>query len=557
MSTTPVIPLDRFLRYSELSSLLQGLAAAYPELMSIEAIGVSHEGRDIWLVTITDSSTGSHADKPAHWVDANIHSVELTASVAALALIERLLSGFGTDDTVTRAVKTRTFYVVPRVNPDGAELAMADNPRYLRSSVRMWPWADGHRNPGLHMEDIDGDGRVLQMRVIDPHGPFTTHPDDDRVMIPIPIDGNVGDRQRYRVYAEGRIDHFDGYTVPRAPGPQRLDLNRNWPAGWGTNIPGSGDFPGSEPEVAALIKAIASRPNICGTNAFHTSGGVLLRPSSTKPDGQLPPMDVWTWTRLGERMNELTGYPVHGLFDDFTWDKNDVMAGAADDWSYEHLGVFAWTTEFWDIVHAATGTRATTDIWYVGPTPDQNLAILKWVLEQCPQYFVDWHTFDHPELGSVELGGLDWMHCITNPPPSHLPAEVRPHADANIAQALAAPELTIGHTGCVFLGTDTWRIDIGLANIGWLPTYVSAHAEKTRLVRPIVVEITGAEVIGGPGRMEVGQLEGAYAWRFDGTDGTPDRSITSFVVRASAGVTVSVSASHQRAGRSTAAITIG
>ena len=39
-------------------------------------------------------------------------------------------------------------------------------------------------------------------------------------------------------------------------------------------MPGSGDHPLSEPEIDALVRAIVARPNICGYNAFHTSGGV-------------------------------------------------------------------------------------------------------------------------------------------------------------------------------------------------------------------------------------------------------------------------------------------
>ena len=72
-------------------------------------------------------------------------------------------------------------------------------------------------------------------------------------------------------------------------------MNRNFPAGWGTNVRGSGDHPLSEPEIDALVSAIVARPNICGYNAFHTSGGVLLRPSSIAADSTLPPMDVWVY----------------------------------------------------------------------------------------------------------------------------------------------------------------------------------------------------------------------------------------------------------------------
>ena len=133
--------------------------------------------------------------------------------------------------------------------------------------------------------------------------------------------------------------------------------------------------------------------------------GCLLRPSSTQPDSALPPQDLWVWKQLGEQGTSLTGYPVHSVYEDFTWDKADVMSGAADDWAYEHLGVFSWTTEFWDAVFAATGTKQSTDFWYFGPTDEQALAVLRWVDEHAPDQFVDWYPFEHPQLGPLELGG--------------------------------------------------------------------------------------------------------------------------------------------------------
>ena len=180
---------------------------------------------------------------------------------------------------------------------------------------------------------------------------------------------------------EGTIEDFDGFDVPSAPAPEGLDLNRNYPAGWGTSVPGAGDHPLSEPEIDALVRAIVARPNICGFNAFHTSGGVILRPSSTKPDSKLPPGDVWTWKQLAAIGTELTGYPSHSVYEDFTWDPTETMSGASDDWAYEHLGIFGWTTEFWDIVHAATGEKQSTHFWYTGPTDAERLAVLRWLDE--------------------------------------------------------------------------------------------------------------------------------------------------------------------------------
>ena len=63
------IALDRFYRYAELTELVHALARERPDLVAIESIGKSHEGRDIWVLAITNAATGAAGDKPAFWVD--------------------------------------------------------------------------------------------------------------------------------------------------------------------------------------------------------------------------------------------------------------------------------------------------------------------------------------------------------------------------------------------------------------------------------------------------------------------------------------------------------
>jgi hypothetical protein len=546
---------DRFLRYDELTAELHAMAAEHPDLLQVESIGRSHEGRDLWLATVTDRGSGPHDAKPAQWVDANIHATEVTGSVAALYLLHRLVTGFGDDDAVTSALRSRTFYVVPRVNPDGAELALADHPRLLRSSVRRWPWQDGHVPPGLDEGDVDGDGRILTMRVPDPHGAWRAHPDEPRLLTRRRPD-EPGGEGCYRLLREGRLRHHDGFTIPTPNTQEGLDLNRNFPAGWGQEVPGPGDFPGSEPEILALMAAVVARPNVCGYNAYHTSGGVLLRPSSSRPDRELPPVDVRTWTKLGRRCTELTTYPVHSVYEDFTWDPSKVMSGAADDWAYEHLGIYSWTTEYWDVIAAATDQRAHTDIWVTGPTPEQELAVLRWADEHHPgEMFVEWHPFDHPQLGPIELGGWDWMRSWTNPPSGQLEAEVAPHAEFAVFQALAAPALEVLLADAQRLGEGTWRVRAGIANTGWLPTTVTERARAKSLVLPAVVELTGPaglEVLDPPARREFGQLAGRSELELGSdrtNDGTADRALVTWTVRAPADTEVLIGARHQRAGR--------
>ena len=76
----PDIQFDRYYRYDDLTRLLHAYAAEFPNLVKVGSIGKSYEGRDIWLVTITNFSTGPAEEKPALWADGNIHASEVSPS---------------------------------------------------------------------------------------------------------------------------------------------------------------------------------------------------------------------------------------------------------------------------------------------------------------------------------------------------------------------------------------------------------------------------------------------------------------------------------------------
>src|ERR1041384_1819108 len=165
----PKVRFDRFYRYSELTRLLKDYAKEYPELIRLESIGKSHEGREVWLITATNFKSCADTEKPAFWVDGNIHASEVTASAAALYLIQALVTKYKRDENITRALDTRAFYIVPRVNPDGAEWALADKPKIIRSSTREYPYADDPMVGLMFGEDLGGHRRVHQMRIEDPN----------------------------------------------------------------------------------------------------------------------------------------------------------------------------------------------------------------------------------------------------------------------------------------------------------------------------------------------------------------------------------------------------
>ena len=559
----PDVRFDRFYRYEELTEILRAWAQERPGLFRLDSIGSSYDGREIWLCTLTNFQTGSDLEKPAFLIEANIHSIEVTGTTAALHLIERLLSGHGDDERVTRLLDSRTFYVVPRLNPDGPELALAERPRFIRSSTRPWPLAE--EVDGLHEEDLDGDGRILMMRVPDPNGTWKPHPEEPRMLVRREPDD--ADGEYYRVLWEGRIRNYDGVTIKVAPPLEGLDLNRNFPMEWAVEAEqyGAGPYPTSEPEIRALVQAIVERPNITGHIAYHTFSGVHLRPYSSYPDEHFPTNDLRAYQLLGEKATELTGYPAISIFHDFKYDPKQTVKGGANDWLFDHLGLFSWTTEFWSPQREAGIEGYQFIEWLRDHPPEDDLKLLRWSDEQLDgKGYIDWYPFEHDQLGSVELGGWDLMYCWANIPPQFLEREIAPHTEFAIWSLLVSPRLELRSLEVEGLGADRWLVRLVVENSGWLPTSVTEKAVERKAVRPLEAEITlpeGGKVIGGERKVELGQLDGRVQRRsllwWATNDATSDRAKVEWVVEAAAGSTVTVEARHQRAGTVRRDLTLG
>ena len=551
----PNTRFDKFYRYAELTRLLKEYTAEYPNLLHLESIGKSHEGRDVWLVTATNFKSGDDTEKPAFWVDGNIHASEVTASAAALYLIHSLVTKYKSDPNVTRVLDTRALYIVPRVNPDGAEWALADRPKVIRSSTREYPFSDDPVEGLVYGEDIDGDGRILQMRIEDPNGAWKVYPDDPRLMIrrdPIETGGTY-----YRILPEGLIKNYDGMTIKVLGPKQGLDLNRNFPASWRPEGEqhGAGPFPTSEPEARNLVDFISKHQNITGTISFHTMSGVLLRPYDDRSDDAFPAEDLWTYQKIGEKGTEITSYAHISVFHDFKYHPKQVITGGFDGWTYDHLGLFSWTVEFWSPMKQAGIEKLKFIDWYREHPIEDDLKLLKWNDEVLKgSGYIDWYPYKHPQLGKVELGGWNTLHMWTNPPLEFLEKEVSPFPGWIVWHTLISPRLVLRETKVTALGGDSYRIRLVVQNEGWLPTYVTKKALERKVTRGVIAEISlprGVMLQSGKQREELGELEGrAYkpAFTDENDESTNERVKVEWVLRAKKGTKVKLLAKHDRAG---------
>jgi hypothetical protein len=537
---------DCYHDFSEVTRFLEDAVVLHPQYASLESIGKSWQGRDLWVLTITDRTTGEPETKPAIWVDGGIDADEVVAVEAALGVIHRLLTS--EDPEIARLLETRTFYVAPTAIPDSSELHMTTVERPRDTTLR--PWDDD--GDGLldedGPEDLDGDGQALTMRRQNPHGALTVSDEDPRLM-----------RRRrpddagpfYETWTEGVDNDGDGkYQEDRLGG---VDPNRNYPGNWSIEQRGSGPFPGSELEVRAMFDFLVDHPNIAASQHFHSAGGVVLRPPSV-PDWKIP--DEELYLRIAERGLEVSGYNLSTSVYDWNWPRGSSNKRGGQIWRDKdgdldggpsRLDGYAAYGGSIDGLYEIFGVLAfANEIFQLGEDDDGDGRIeaherLRWDDEhQDGEAFKEWETFEHPQLGTVEIGG--WRKFgQNNPLVDRLGEEVDRNVEFVLLQARSMPRLEVTRVEAVAVGDDVYRVEATVANSGFAPTELQIRRSQGRAV-PVRVAVggVGVEVLSSQAQVEVGTIPG-----------NGDAEVE-WVVRAPSAGVIEVQAWHPKAGRAMA-----
>lgn len=556
------LPFDHILRYDELTALLKQWSSARPGIVELTSLGTTPKGRQMWFLTLTNRSAGPAIEKPAIVVDGNTHAGEWGGGVAAMHFIWRLVRDYGKDARVTQLLDTRTVYVLPRLTPDGVEATLVEG-RFIRSVDRPSP--SNVPAPGIHARDVDGDGRSLFMRFKDPNGPWKAYASDPRLLVPREPDETGG--EYWRVLPEGMIEGYNGATIADPPPFEGLDLGQNFPSDLrGSDSTYAGPYPTSEPEIAAYVKAIASRPNIVAHVTCHTFGGLVLTPPVNREE-RLPSSDRLAFQTLSAKAAALTGYTAMSYLDLRSTDQDSYLPSAFG-WLYDRRGIFSFITEFWNPLKAAGVSlqNTTESAWLWGFHPvDDEVKMIRWSDKELGgKGFVAWHAFNHPQLGPVEIGGWDLMGYWYNIPADRVEKEVSPHSDWLIYLGLATAKLGVRSFTAEPIGSGVYRVRLVVENAGWMSTSGTQQAVDRRVVGDITAELVlpaGARIENGTSKRSLGQLEGRSGQRSTATwwgyqPGTPDRGVVDWIVSAPKGTKLSVTVRHDRAGTLRSEVTL-
>lgn len=568
MKVSHAISFDHYFDYQELTQILQELSAQYPQLMKVSSICTSKEGREVWAVEITNLATGDFLEKPAYYIDGNHHAGEVTGSMACMHTIVQLVTQYGVDEAITALLDGTTVYVIPRVSPDGAETYLKTAEK-LRSVNRAYPFLD--RAPGLHAKDMDGDGVIRMMRVKTPYGTWKESADDPRLMVKRAPDDVAG--TYYNIYTEGDIEDYDGLNIQLATNKWGLDFNRNYPYGWFPEVrqPGAGPYPLSNPENKALVDFVLAHPNIGSADTMHTTGGVIVYPPGTKPEAEGEKRDMAMYRAVGAMATQELGYDCVNIFDEFLADNKNYSSGAYDDWLYQTQGIPAYTVELWDLqlragvegVWPRNASHEKTDA-----QKEQDYAkIIAWVDQHVGKdAFQPWTKLEHPQLGEVEIGGMDFKFTMQNCPPAYLQQEVEKTTRYCLRHAAVLPHLSIDTMTAEQQAEGVYVVEAVVGNRGYLPTFLTQEALNMKVDQQLNAELTvpqGAEVIMGQKSGQIGHLEGfagipsSYGYDFITTSKhDPLCKKLQWVVKGQSGQTVSLCVKSAKAGKAQAEVVL-
>ena len=529
---------DEYLNYEDLTGALQALNRTHPDLSALESICTTDEGRQVWLMRIGSTRGGNPDIRPAMLVVANLEANHIIGSMAALYLADYLLSGYRSADEITDLLNSRTIYLVPRLNPDGAE-------RFWTMSQIEFAYKpnpededrDGasDEDPG---DDINGDGLVTMMRVRDPEGTYMVDPDEPRLMKE--ADRTKGERGVYKVYPEGRDDDGDGEF--NEDGPGGTHLNMNWPHQYRHYADHAGTNQVSEIETRALADFAFTHRNIAAALTFSPYDNLMSAPQTgaereapvrIPADLDIPPdvsmEEVMEYFR--ERSAPSTILPQDGpyfgyiseRFVEMTGLRGSGAGGEAGSWpqfAYYQLGLPSFTTPVWTLTETAS-----TEAGDSGERSNQRARManrsrqsaagddsrwLAWFDESGIRGFVDWTPANHPTLGEVEVGGFI-PNVRVNPPADQISELAAKHAEFAAWLAAQTAAVTVVDTGVETRGNGFYHINATIHNDNYLPTALNMGV-RNRTAPPVVARLLPAEglrVVSGNIQQQVTVVNGS------------------------------------------------
>jgi Zinc carboxypeptidase len=601
----------------QLEALLRDLVQRHPDRAVLSEYGRSTGGRPLWRLEVRGEEAAP--DAPSILLVAALDGWRCFETRVALHLAESVLSAAPPEQpsdaanieaaAVDSPLRSCRLVIVPRADPDGAEVRLAGLPREARP-IPPGSWArDGDRDGQdveLGPQDLDGDGLIAWMRFVHRDGRLLVDEAEPRLLRAPKFES--GESGRWRQEAESR--DVDGDQRWGEDPAAQVQLGSQFPPGWPEHTAAAGPWPGYLTEARALMDLVLAleQEQLWGALVLD-SYDTLVEPSEASADGRLPTPGFLAgdlpWAKeISRRFQELSDIKARPRGD---------STGRFERWLYEQRGLYTLAWRSFDLQEAdpkaeeakaadagvaADGAEAPGEVVVTAPeqapaaekataagaaptpppapadatqatrprrgrasnsaptgatagaTPEfeRERRQLAWIDSQPDEAwrFQTWKAFEHPDLGPVELGG--WHPLARLDPPA---ADQTRWLEASVGLledlCRSAPRVEFGALTAKALGNGLYELEVELQDTGRAP-FVSAAAQRARTQRPgwLTFELPTDSTL----------LVGEKVQRFERLEGPDQSSRHKLLISAAAGSTIRVRFSTHNAGSSSSEVTL-
>src|SRR5262249_22126705 len=153
------------------------------------------------------------------------------------------------------------------------------------------------------------------------------------------------------------------------------------------------------------------------------------------------------------------------------------MRGTLAAWAYGERGCLSWAVELWDLFAAARLSKRKPFFRnYAIQKREEWSLLVEWdAAQNGRRIFNAWRPFSHPQLGDVEIGGIDPVYGLLNPPEKMITPICAGLSSFALMLASLAPRLKIGISTRPISPRFT-ELHLSAINTGYLPTYITVNS---------------------------------------------------------------------------------
>jgi len=147
-------PDQQYKNYDEIKEIIVKIKNAYPDLVHLQTIGKTLEGRDIVAVRISDDAE-FNVNEPGVLFNALHHAREVMTVEIMEDILQTLTSNYQSDENIKAWVNDLQIWLIPMVNPDGSNKVWTSDAMW-RKNTRNNVGVDINRNYSYKWGECNG-----------------------------------------------------------------------------------------------------------------------------------------------------------------------------------------------------------------------------------------------------------------------------------------------------------------------------------------------------------------------------------------------------------------